>query len=93
LLAVSFDDLMAAAFKEQQQQQASSSSQTTSSPAAAGSGSSRSQQPAAEPLRATGAFTGTASQSRPIPLHVLEQEYEMVHQVRTLHVLAAQRGE
>jgi hypothetical protein len=79
--AVSFDDLIAAAAKEQQPQ-TSSSSQTTSSPAGAKSGSSSDQQPAAEPLRATGAFTGTASQSRPIPLHVLEQEYEMVHQVR-----------
>eukprot|EP00878_Enallax_costatus_P038436 GHUV01043670.1.p1 GENE.GHUV01043670.1~~GHUV01043670.1.p1 ORF type:complete len:175 (+),score=49.85 GHUV01043670.1:709-1233(+) len=31
--------------------------------------------------RATGAFTGSASQQRPIPLHVLDQEYDMVHQV------------
>jgi hypothetical protein len=74
---------MASAAKEQQQQQQESSSrQSTSNRAAAGSTSdcSSSQQPAAEPLRATGAFTGTAAQSRPIPLHVLEQEYDMVHQ-------------
>jgi hypothetical protein len=88
-LTVSFDEIMAAAAKEQQQHhQQANSSVEPSSPAAAGAAAAaaaaaadNSRQAAAEPLRATGCFTGTASQSRPIPLHVLEQEYEMVHQV------------
>jgi hypothetical protein len=28
-----------------------------------------------------GAFSGTAAQRRPIPAHVLDQEYDLVHQV------------
>jgi hypothetical protein len=28
-----------------------------------------------------GSFKGSASQTRPIPPHVLDQEYDMVHQV------------
>jgi hypothetical protein len=78
--------MAAAKEQQQQQQQQGGSSVSSGSPAAAGSADAAasggsSHQPFAAPLRATGAFTGTASQSRPIPLHVLEQEYEMVHQV------------
>jgi hypothetical protein len=28
-----------------------------------------------------GAFSGTAGQRRPVPAHVLDQEYDLVHQV------------
>uniref|UniRef100_A0A383VPP4 Geranylgeranyl transferase type-2 subunit alpha n=1 Tax=Tetradesmus obliquus TaxID=3088 RepID=A0A383VPP4_TETOB len=76
IATVSFDELMATASEQKQQQQASSTTAASDSAAADDS----SQQAAAVALRATGCFTGTASQSRPIPLHVLEQEYEMVHQ-------------
>eukprot|EP00879_Flechtneria_rotunda_P017718 GHRR01018574.1.p1 GENE.GHRR01018574.1~~GHRR01018574.1.p1 ORF type:complete len:440 (+),score=158.00 GHRR01018574.1:268-1587(+) len=81
---VSFDDLVASTatnwpqqpqlqqqFTHQQPQlQLTPSSETC---AAAGSNSSSNS---AEPRT----FTGTASQRRPIPLHVLDQEYDMVHQ-------------
>jgi len=52
---------------EEQQQQQQSSSITTPPPQ---------QQPTA-----MGMFMGSASQTAPIPLHVLDQEYDMLHQV------------
>lgn len=74
--AVSFDELMASTAKPKQQQQQVPSQQGDVA------SSQEPQQAAAAALdRVTGGFMGSASQQRPIPLHVLDQEYDMVHQV------------
>lgn len=85
--AVSFADLMKSSAQQQQQsQQQSSDSQPASSQEQQQqqqppSQQQRQQQPAVVPSALVGSFKGSASQTRPIPPHVLDQEYDMVHQV------------
>jgi hypothetical protein len=79
LLAVSFDDLMKSSAAQQQQQQPEGSDP----PAEQQQQQEQQQQPEQQvaPAALVGSFKGSASQTRPIPPHVLDQEYDMVHQV------------
>jgi hypothetical protein len=75
--------------QQQQQQQQSSDSQHASSrhthveqqQVPPSQQQQRPQQPSVAPSALVGSFKGSASQTRPIPPHVLDQEYDMVHQV------------
>ena len=76
--AVSFDDLMKSTGQQQQQQQQQG---TGSSPEPRQPPPPQQQQQGVAPGALMGSFQGSASQVRPIPPHVLDQEYDMVHQV------------
>eukprot|EP00878_Enallax_costatus_P016572 GHUV01017388.1.p2 GENE.GHUV01017388.1~~GHUV01017388.1.p2 ORF type:complete len:410 (+),score=127.97 GHUV01017388.1:231-1460(+) len=79
ITTVSLDDLMALSHHQQRQEQSlqGGTAEIATEQAKQQLCTTTSSAPAS---RATGAFTGSASQQRPIPLHVLDQEYDMVHQ-------------
>eukprot|EP00878_Enallax_costatus_P045553 GHUV01054964.1.p1 GENE.GHUV01054964.1~~GHUV01054964.1.p1 ORF type:complete len:241 (+),score=85.23 GHUV01054964.1:173-895(+) len=80
ITTVSLDDLMALSHHQQRQEQSlqGGTAEIATEQAKQQLCTTTSSAPAS---RATGAFTGSASQQRPIPLHVLDQEYDMVHQM------------
>jgi transcription initiation factor TFIID subunit TAF12 len=78
MAAVSFEDLMKSSEKQQQQgaQQEQPDAQQQQQQK-----QQQQQQQQVSPGALVGSFKGSASQTRPIPPHVLDQEYDMVHQV------------
>lgn len=80
--AVSFDDLMKSSAQQQQPRDSQpASSQEQQQQQEPPPSQQQQQQPAVAHSALVGSFKGSASQTRPIPPHVLDQEYDMVHQV------------
>lgn len=79
--AVSFDELLQRTPQQQQHQQQDLQQQQQQPGSSSGATQLEQQRQKHAHTALMGSFKGSASQKRPIPPHVLDQEYDMVHQV------------